>query len=146
MQKTLLILLILVYNLGISQKIKSEENIRGKFESMQPQDFSVPLPPKTLFPAQFPQGNKFFIESVQKNLDQNTMKTLPSRLITKITLKIDFDGNVINISTYGNNEIFNKEVKKAAEKVTNNIKWEPGKNSQGEKVIDIVRLPFQVFE
>ncbi|WP_291877111.1 hypothetical protein [Chryseobacterium sp.] len=45
--------------------------------------------------------------------------------------------------TYGENEVFNSEVKKAAEKATYQVKWEAGKNNRGEKVIDIVNLPFK---
>lgn len=104
---------------------------------------SVPPPPTIAFPAQYPKGNKAFLENVKKNLDKATLQSLGKNLKTKIILKINSDGNVLNISTYGNNEPFNNEVKKAAEKATNNIIWEAGKNNKGEKVIDIVNLPFQ---
>ncbi|WP_343609856.1 hypothetical protein [Chryseobacterium oranimense] len=58
-------------------------------------------------------------------------------------MKIDDNGNVLNISTYGKDETFNSEVKAAAIKVTDKIKWTPGKNKSGERVIDIVKLPFR---
>lgn len=45
------------------------------------------------FPAYFPDGNKAFLK------------------------KIDQQGNVLNISTFGKNENFNKEVKVAAAKI-----------------------------
>lgn len=71
------------------------------------------------------------------------MKNLGSTLNTDIILKIDQQGNVLNISTYGKNEIFNKKVKAAATKSTQDIKWIAGKNNQGQKVIDIVRLSYR---
>ena len=44
---------------------------------------------------------------------------------------------------YGPNEIFNEAVQEAAKKTTENIKWEAAKNKEGQKVIDIVRIPFR---
>jgi len=143
MKKTVLLFMILLFGFGFAQKVKKEEKVKDKFESKQPQDMSVPPPPMTAFPAQYPNGNKSFINNVSKNMNKATLKDLGKKLTTKIILKIDTDGNILNISTYGANQIFNSEVKKAVEKATNNIKWEPGKNNKGEKVIDIVNLPFQ---
>lgn len=143
MKKIILLILILIFGIGSGQKVKKEEKVKDKFESRQPQDMSVPPPPMVAFPAQYPDGNKAFIENVKKNLNKDVLKPLGKDLKTKIILKINSEGNVINVSTYGGNETFNSEVKKAAEKATSNIKWEAGKNNRGEKVIDIVNLPFK---
>lgn len=137
-----LLLPLFIFGICFAQKAKAEK-VKDKFDSRQPQDMSVPPPPTIAFPAQYPKGNKAFLENVKKNLDKATLQSLGKNLKTKIILKINSDGNVLNISTYGNNEPFNNEVKKAAEKATNNIIWEAGKNNKGEKVIDIVNLPFQ---
>jgi len=50
---------------------------------------------------------------------------------------------VLNISTYGPNELLSKELKKAAEKTTMTTLWIPGENSSGKEVLDIVTLPFK---
>lgn len=143
MKKTILLILIMLFGLGFAQKVKKEEKVKDKFESRQPQDMSVPPPPMVAFPAQYPNGNKAFIENVKKNLNADVLKPLGKDLKTKIILKVNSEGNVVNVSTYGSNETFNTEVKKAAEKATYKIKWEAGKNNRGEKVIDIVNLPFK---
>ncbi|WP_294287747.1 hypothetical protein [uncultured Chryseobacterium sp.] len=142
MKKIYFLFLILVFGTGFAQQAKKEVRTKDKFESRQPQDLSVPPPPTIAFPAQYPGGNKTFISNVSKNLDKSTLKTLGKDLKTKIILKIGADGKVLNVSTYGSNETFNSEVKKAAEKVTAGTQWDPGKNNKGEKVIDIVNLPF----
>ncbi|MEY8759312.1 hypothetical protein [Chryseobacterium tongliaoense] len=143
MKKIFLLFLILIFGIGFGQKVKKVERVKDKFESRQPQDMSVPPPPMTAFPAQYPGGNKAFVDDVKKNLNKDALKSLSKDLKTKIILKISSDGNVLNVSTYGDNEAFNSEVKKAAEKTTSKVKWEAGKNSKGEKVIDIVNLPFK---
>jgi hypothetical protein len=143
MKKIILLILMLLFGIGLAQKVKKEEKVKDKFESRQPLDMSVPPPPMVTFPAQYPNGNKSFIENVKKNLDTNTLKPLGKDLKTKIILKVNAEGNVLNVSTYGINEIFDAEVKKAAEKATYKVKWEAGKNNRGEKVIDIVNLPFK---
>lgn len=143
MKKLALLTLIFIFGMGFAQKVKKEEKVKDKFESRQPQDMSVPPPPMVAFPAQYPKGNKAFIDNVKKNLNTDALKTLGKDLKTKIILKVNSEGNVINVSTYGGDETFNTEVKKAAEKATYNVKWEAGKNNRGEKVIDIVNLPFK---
>ncbi|WP_223607414.1 hypothetical protein [Chryseobacterium sp. OSA05B] len=143
MKKVFLLILILIFGIGLAQKVKKEEKVKDKFESRQPQDMSVPPPPMVAFPAQYPKGNKAFIDHVKKNLNTDALKALGKDLKTKIILKVNSEGNVINVSTYGGDETFNTEVKKAAEKATYNVKWEAGKNNRGEKVIDIVNLPFR---
>ncbi|KIC64241.1 hypothetical protein [Chryseobacterium taiwanense] len=142
MKKILILLPVFIFEICSAQKAKAEK-VKDKFESRQSQDMSVPPPPMIAFPAQYPKGNKAFLENVKKNLDKAALQSLGKNLKTKIILKINSDGNVLNISTYGNNETFNNEVKKAAETATGNIIWEAGKNNKGEKVIDIVNLPFQ---
>lgn len=121
----------------------SAQNAKQKLENSQGQDLNVPSPPKTTFPAQYPKGNRKFLKEVEMNLELTVLKDLPKNLKTKIILKIDSKGNVLNISTFGSDEIFNSEVKKAAEKTTDLIKWIPGKNQKGDNVIDIVNLPFK---
>ena len=144
MKKSLLLLLILTLNILAAQKIKSGQKATTaqKLEKMQPQDPSVPPPPITLFPAQFPGGNKEFIKRIGENVNREVLNTLSHNLRTQIILKIDPSGNVLNISTYGPNENFNEQIKKSAQKVTEDIKWKPAKNKEGSKVTDIVRLPF----
>ncbi|WP_027386358.1 hypothetical protein [Chryseobacterium gregarium] len=143
MKKIGLLFLILIFGTGFAQKIKKEEKAKDKFESRQPQDMSVPPQPMITFSAQYPGGNKTFISNVGKNLNIVALKPLNKDLKTKIILKIGSDGSVINISTYGDDEVFNSEVRKAAQKATQGIKWEAGKNNKGEKIIDIVSLPFK---
>lgn len=126
-----------------SQKNKTENTIKQKHESRQPQDLSIPPPPVTDFPAQYPGGNRLFLENIRKNLAKIDFESAEKVLKTKFILKIDPKGNVLNISTYGKNTIFNDEVKKTAEKVTKNTQWDPAKNKQGTPVIDIVNLPFE---
>lgn len=137
MKKTLLLPALLIFSISFSQKIAE------RYQSSQPQDQSVPLPPRVAFPAQFPDGNKAFLKKIDQNINKNNLKNLGSTLNTDIILKIDQKGNVLNISTYGKNEIFNKEVKAAATKSTQDIKWVAGKNNRGEKVIDIVKIPYR---
>ena len=141
MKKNLQLILIFLLQLGFAQQAKAQ-NIKDKYAQSQPQDLSVPPPPVNVFPAQFPKGNKVFIQKVKENMDVNLFQDLPQELNTKIILKIDTSGNVFNVSTYGNNEKFNTAVKNAVQKATNEIKWEPAKNKLGEKVIDIVQIPF----
>ena len=140
---SLLILFIFFGNFSAQQTAKSPK-AKEKFEATQSQDFTVPPPPRITFPAQYPKGNKVFLKEVRQNLDFETLKNLPENLVTKIILKIDAKGNVLNISTFGTNEIFNGELKSAATKTTANILWTPGKNTAGEKVTDIVTLPFRM--
>ncbi|WP_262151351.1 hypothetical protein [Chryseobacterium foetidum] len=137
MKKILLLPTLLLFTISFSQKIAD------RYQSFQPQDQSVPPPPGVSFPAQFPNGNKAFLKLTDQNINKNNLKSLDKTLSTEIILKIDQQGNVLNISTYGKNEVFNKEVKAAATKSTQDVKWTAGKNSQGQKVIDIVKIPYR---
>lgn len=141
MKKIFSIFSILSIIIVFSQK--QETKIADRYQSSQPQDQSVPAPPRVTFPAQFPDGNKAFLKKIDKNIDKEKLQDIGKNLNTEIILKIDQQGNVLNISTFGKNETFNKEVKAAATKSTQNIKWTAGKNSQGEKVIDIVKIPYR---
>lgn len=141
MKKIFCLFSILSVTMFFSQK--QEIKIADRYQSSQPQDQSVPPPPRVTFPAQFPDGNKAFLKKIDENIDKEKLQYIGKNLNTEIILKIDQQGNVLNISTFGKNETFNKEVKAAATKSTQNIKWTAGKNSQGEKVIDIVRLPYR---
>ncbi|WP_080778637.1 hypothetical protein [Chryseobacterium phocaeense] len=143
MKKIILLILMFMFGIGFAQKVKKEEKVKDKFESRQPQDMSVPPPPTVAFPAQYPGGNKAFIENIRKNINKDALKSLDKLMITKIIVKVNPEGNVLNVSTYGGNEVFKAEVKKAAEKATDKIKWEAGKNNRGEKVTDIVNIPFK---
>ncbi len=144
MRKIFTFCLAFIFQFTFSQKMSNEKKLMEKYEASQPQDFSVPPPPKITFPAQFPEGNNTFIKKVKLNIAKDKLMGLPKTLNTKIILKIDTEGNVLNISTYGKNEIFNNEVKLAVSKTTAGKKWEAGQNSAGEKVIDIVQLPLQL--
>ncbi|MBW3524493.1 hypothetical protein [Chryseobacterium sp. NKUCC03_KSP] len=141
MKKIFSIFSILSIIIVFSQK--QETKIADRYQSSQPQDQSVPAPPRVTFPAQFPDGNKAFLKKIDENIDKEKLQDIGKNLNTEIILKIDQQGNVLNISTFGKNENFNKEVKITATRSTQNIKWTAGKNSQGEKVIDIVRLPYR---
>lgn len=141
MKNSILIFALLIFNFTFAQKTPSK--IADRYQTTQPQDQSVPPPPRVTFPAQFPDGNKVFLKKIDQNINKETVKTLGKTLSTEIILKIDQQGNVLNISTYGKNETFNKEVKIAATKSTQNIIWTAGKNNQGEKVIDIVKIPYR---
>lgn len=145
MKKFILLLFILLFHTVFSQqKIqKQETKIAERYQSKQPQDLSVPPPPRVTFPAHFPSGNSTFLKKIDENIDKEKLQDIGENLNTEIILKIDQQGNVLNISTFGKNETFNKEVKAVAAKSTQNIKWIAGKNNQGEKVIDIVKIPYR---
>lgn len=137
MKKFPIILLVLITNLIFAQ------NIKNRYQSSQAQDTSVPPPPMVTFPAQFPGGNKLYLKTISENIDKTLFLDLQKTLRTTIILKVDVSGKVLNISTFSDNKIFDKEVKRAAEKANGNIIWEAGKNKSGENVIDIVKLPFK---
>lgn len=141
MKKIFCILTILSFIIVFSQK--QETKIADRYQSKQPQDLSIPPPPRVTFPAHFPSGNRAFLKNIDENIDKEKLQDIGENLNTEIILKIDQQGNVLNISTFGKNETFNKEVKAAATKSNQNIKWTAGKNSQGEKVIDIVKIPYR---
>ncbi|MBO6185035.1 MAG: hypothetical protein J6O88_10185 [Chryseobacterium sp.] len=141
MKNLILIFALFIFNIAFSQK--SPAKIADRYQSTQPQDQSVPPPPRIVFPAHFLGGNSAFLKKIDKNIDKEKLEDIGENLNTEIILKIDQQGNVLNISTYGKNETFNKEVKTAATKSTENIKWTAGKNSQGENVIDIVKIPYR---
>lgn len=145
MKQLILLFSLFIFNIIFSQKIqtKQETKIVDRHQSKQPQDLSVPPPPRVTFPAHFPSGNRAFLKKIDENIDKEKLQDIGENLNTEIILKIDQQGNVLNISTFGKNETFNKEVKAAATKSTQNIKWTAGKNSQGEKVIDIVKIPYR---
>ncbi|HAY3552482.1 hypothetical protein KRE47_17460 [Elizabethkingia meningoseptica] len=147
-KKIFLLILFMGFSFCFAQNTKkqSDVSIKNKLESRQPQDMSVPPPPVNSFPAQYPKGNRAFLMLVEKNLNKEALKAQSKKLTTKIMIKVDDEGNVINISTYGANDLFNKEVETAAKKAVGTTKWTAGKNSQGEKVIDIVRLPFVISQ
>lgn len=146
MKKLQLILTILISSLVFSQKAekKSNETVLAKIESTSPQDFSVPPPPITAFPVQFHGGNKELVKQVSLYFTDEIKKSISGSLKTQIIIKIDREGNVINISTFGPNEYFNKAVSQAVFNITESIKWKPGQNKQGENVIDLLRLPFSL--
>lgn len=145
MEKIVPFFLLFVANFCFAQNAKkqSEMNVKNKMEARQPQDPSVPAPPVNIFPAQYPKGNRSFLQLVEKNINKKPLKGQPKKLDTKIIIKVDGDGTVLNISTYGINEVFNKEVEIAAKKVST-MKWTAAKNRQGENVIDLVKLPFTI--
>lgn len=146
MKKLIIVTSLLYFNFAFAQKDKDQKGskISSKYESQQAQDFSVPPPPITIFPAQFPGGNKAFIKKIRENINTKILDTITHNLSTDLILKIDQQGNVLNISTFGSNKNFNQEIMKTTQKVTENIKWEAAKNKEGKKVIDIVRLPFVI--
>ncbi len=146
MKKNSILLFLIVSSLGFSQKVKNKKESKAseKYQSLQPQDQSVPPPPNVVFPAQFPEGNRIFLHKVEQNIDKKKITGLGEDLSTQIILKIDQEGNVMNISTFGKDEIFNIEVRNATVQTLENIKWIPGKNNQGQSVIDIVRIPFRI--
>lgn len=139
MIKIMFFTVILTYSFGYSQTT----TIKDKYETSQAQDFSVPPPPKITFPAQYPGGNRTFLNEIKNILSINQAENLKKNCTTKIIVKVDSDGNVVNVSTYGTDQNFNREVKKAALLITNNKKWNPGENAKGVKVIDIVNIPFK---
>nr|WP_199162353.1 hypothetical protein [Elizabethkingia sp. ASV34] len=145
MEKTVSLFLLFIVNICFAQNAKkqSEMNVKNKMEARQPQDLSVPPPPVNSFPAQYPKGNRAFLQLVGKNINKESLKGQPKKLETKIIIKVDDEGTVLNISTYGINEVFNKEVEIAAKKVST-TKWTAAKNRQGENVIDLVKLPFTI--
>ena len=145
MEKIVPFFLLFVANFCFAQNAKkqSEMNVKNKMEARQPQDLSVPPPPVNSFPAQYPKGNRAFLQLVEKNISKESLKGQPKKLETKIIIKVDDEGTVLNISTYGINEVFNKEVEIAAKKVST-MKWSAAKNRQGENVIDLVKLPFTI--
>ena len=145
MEKIVTFFLLLVANIFFAQNAKkqNEMNVKNKMEARQPQDLSVPPPPVNSFPAQYPKGNRAFLQLVEKNVNKESLKGQPKKLETKIIIKVDDNGTVLNISTYGINEVFNKEVEIAAKKVST-MKWTAAKNRQGENVIDLVKLPFTI--
>lgn len=145
MEKIVPFFLLFVVNFCFAQNAKkqSEMNVKNKMEARQPQDLSVPPPPVNSFPAQYSKGNRAFLQLVEKNINKESLKEQPKKLETKIIIKVDDEGTVLNISTYGINEIFNKEVEIAAKKVST-TKWKAAKNRQGENVIDLVKLPFTI--
>lgn len=145
MEKTVSLFLLFIVNICFAQNAKkqSEMNVKNKMEARQPQDLSVPPPPVNSFPAQYPKGNRAFLQLVEKNINKESLKGQPKKLETKIIIKVDDEGAVLNISTYGINEVFNKEVDIAAKKVST-TKWTAAKNRQGENVIDLVKLPFTI--
>lgn len=143
MRKLLTFCSLCIFTIVVSQKNNIEKNLKEKHELRQPQDPSVPPPPINIFPAQYSGGNRLFLENVKNNLIKSNFKIADKILKTKIILKIDQKGNVLNISTYGNNTDFNSAVKKAAETTTIDAVWEPAKNKDGTAVIDIVNLPFE---
>lgn len=128
---------LLLFQLGISQ------TVRDKYQSQQTQEFNVPPPPNITFPAQYPTGNKKFIEEIKTTVDVTRLETNHTYK-SKIILKIGSDGEVLNISAYGNDEDFNNELKKTIQKITQQKKWTAGKNKLGENVIDIVALPIEI--
>lgn len=140
MKKSIQLITLFVFGLFFSQKDAS--TIADKFESVQAQDFSVPPPPLIAFPAQFPKGNKEFLNLITKEIDKTKLMGMGKKLATKIIIHIDDEGNVISINTYGSNDTFQNIVMDAAYKVTKDIKWKSGQNKNGENVIDVLRLPF----
>lgn len=143
MEKIVPLFLLFAVNICFAQNTKkqNEMNVKSKMEARLPQDPSVPPPPINSFPAQYPKGNRAFLQLVEKNVNKESLKGQPKKLETKIIIKIDDDGTVLNVSAYGENEVFNKEVENAAKKI-GTTKWTAGKNRQGENVIDLVKLPF----
>lgn len=66
MKKILSLLLLVIFGIGFAQKVKKEEKVKDQFESRQPQDMSAPPPPMVAFPAQYPKGNKAFLNDISK--------------------------------------------------------------------------------
>ncbi|MCL1667247.1 hypothetical protein M2T82_04140 [Elizabethkingia ursingii] len=143
MEKIVPFFLLFAVNICFAQNAKkqNEMNVKNRMEARQPQDLSVPPPPVNSFSAQYPKGNRTFLQLVEKYVNKESLKGQPKKLETKIIIKIDDDGTVLNVSAYGENEVFNKEVENAAKKI-GTTKWTAGKNRQGENVIDLVKLPF----
>ena len=137
MKKVILLILLIMFQFGMSQTVKET------FDAKQPQDLNVPPPPSITFPAQYSEDNKKFIQEIKTNIDMTILETRKTYK-TKIILKIGKNGEVLNISTYGNDEHFNNTVKKTIKKITQEKKWNAGKNKHGENVIDIVTLPIEI--
>lgn len=138
------LLFFLVFQVVIAQETKVKQPLKAadRYEKTQGKDFSVPPPPTNIFPAHYGEGNRKFLEKVKQNLDVEKLTVLPKNLKTTLIIKIDAEGNVLNISTYGNDEDFDHEVQNAAVKANGSEKWEAGQNKQGRKVIDVIRIPF----
>ncbi|QDP86301.1 hypothetical protein FNJ88_12350 [Chryseobacterium sp. SNU WT5] len=146
MRKLIFIVVLLSFNLLWAQKKdqKSTPTVSAKYESRSPQDASVPPPPVMIFPAQFPGGNRAFIKKVKEEVAKEYVPSGEGPFKTEIILKIDADGNILNVSTFGEKESFNEEIKRISYQITENVKWEPARNKEGLKVIEVVRLPFSL--
>lgn len=66
MKNIILIFAVLIFNIAFSQK--SPAKIADRYQSTQPQDQSVPPPPRIAFPAQFPTGNRAFLKKLMRIL------------------------------------------------------------------------------
>lgn len=126
--------------------ISAQENATAsqRYEKMQPQDRSVPPPPVTTFPATFPGGNKTFADKTVLLIHRENLPASVKTYETQVSLKIDAEGNVVNISVLGNNPEIDRAIKAAAYRVTSNIRWNPGRNKAGVHVVDIVRIPLRI--
>ena len=58
-----------MFQFGMSQTVKET------FDAKQPQDLNVPPPPSITFPAQYPEGNKKFIQEIKTNIDVTILET-----------------------------------------------------------------------
>lgn len=78
MKKILLLPTLLLFTISFSQKIAD------RYQSYQPQDHSVPPPPRVSFPAQFPNGNKAFLKLINENINKNNLKNQGATSNTEI--------------------------------------------------------------
>ncbi|MGX9987402.1 M56 family metallopeptidase [Soonwooa purpurea] len=76
-------------------------------------------------PAEFPGGMSAFRKALAMEMDLTEIGNIGGSITSSALIKVDANGKIVDIKTTGLNNIFNKAVEVAIQKIGNNTTWKP---------------------
>jgi len=137
MKKNLALVSFLGFALAFSQ---AHEGIKAS-PSQKESSREVYVPEADVQPS-FPGGINEFRGKVAQKINIKKLKNVTGKVSSSAKFAINVQGKIENITVYGNNEDFNKEVENAIKSIK--TKWEPAKY-KSHPVKYWFQLPFAAF-
>lgn len=90
--------------------------------------------------AQFPDGLSGLRRLIGKKMDVSAIEPLKGTITSMAYIHIDEKGKATDVTTSGNNEIFNKEFLRTITDINNEITWKPAVKD-GKAIASVLKIP-----
>ncbi|WP_353148053.1 M56 family metallopeptidase [Chryseobacterium sp.] len=95
---------------------------------------------KDFVEAQYPGGNAELRKKIGNTMDLTTLSTTKGTITSTAYIRIDEKGKATQITTSGNDEVFNKEYLKTITAISNETVWQPA-TKNGKAVATSLKIP-----